>query len=52
MHDQMYTKYLMKTDMVNITDPYVINDIDDTYKGQSIIPIIPVFATANEGRVL
>lgn len=52
MHDQMYTKYLMKTNIKNISNPYIVENIDDTYKGQSIIPIISVPAGSNEGRVL
>lgn len=52
MHDQMYMKYLRKTDMSNLTDPFVRNDVEDTYKGQSIIPIYPIYTETTEGRVL
>ena len=47
MHDQMYQKYLLKTDMKNITNPYVEKYIEDSYKGQKIatIPIYPMPST-------
>lgn len=51
MHDQMYQKYLMKTDIINISNPFV-TEVEDTYQGHSIIPIIPEYTTASEGRVL
>ena len=54
MHDQMYQKYLLKTDMKNITNPYVEKYIEDSYKGQKIatIPIYPMPSTVLEGRVM
>lgn len=54
MHDQMYHKYLLKTDIKNITNPYVEKYIDDTYKGQKIatIPINLIPSTVLEGRVM
>lgn len=52
MHDQMYMKYLRKTDITNITNPFVQTEIEDTYNGQSIIPIYPVYTEASSGRVL
>lgn len=54
MHDQMYQKYLLKTDIKNITNPYVEKYIEDTYKGQKIatIPIYPMPSTVLEGRVM
>jgi hypothetical protein len=54
MHDQMYQKYLLKTDIKNITNPYVEKYIEDTYKGQKVatIPIYPMPSTVLEGRVM
>lgn len=57
MHDQMYTKFLMKTDIVNIADPYQLEDVEDTYDGNkiaayAIIPIVPLVSTTADGRVL
>jgi hypothetical protein len=54
MHDQMYQKYLLKTDIKNITNPYVEKYIEDTYKGQKIatIPIYLTPSTVLEGRVM
>jgi len=54
MHDQMYQKYLLKTDMKNITNPYVEKYIDDVYKGQKLatIPITFIPTTVLEGRVM
>ena len=54
MHDQMYQKYLLKTDIKNIANPYVEKYIEDTYKGQKIatIPIYPMLSTVLEGRVM
>jgi putative methyltransferase len=54
MHDQMYQKYLMKTDLINITNPYTETDVEDSYKGSklSMIPIIPIKSTAADGRVM
>lgn len=57
MHDQMYTKFLMKTDIVNITDPYQLEDVEDTYDGNkiaayAIIPIVPLVSSTADGRVL
>ena len=57
MHDQMYTKFLMKTDIVNISDPYQLEDVEDSYNGNTIakhatIPIIPIISSTADGRVL
>jgi len=54
MHDQMYQKYLLKTDIKNVTNPYVEKYIEDSYKGQKIatIPIYPTPSTVLEGRVM
>lgn len=54
MHDQMYQKYLMKTDIKNMTNPYVEKYIEDTYKGQKIatIPIYSLPSTVIEGRTM
>lgn len=54
MRDQMYHKYLLKTDIKNITNPYVEKYIEDTYKGQRIatIPINLVPTTVLDGRVM
>jgi radical SAM superfamily enzyme YgiQ (UPF0313 family) len=54
MHDQMYQKYLLKTDIINITNPYVETDIEDSYKGNkiSVIPILPIPTTTADGRVM
>lgn len=51
--DQMYEKWLRKTDMHNITNPYIEKFIDDTYKGEKIIiPIIEKPSTVMDGRLL
>jgi radical SAM superfamily enzyme YgiQ (UPF0313 family) len=51
--DQMYEKWLRKTDMHNITNPYVEKYVDDTYKGEKIIiPIIKTPSTVMDGRLL
>ena len=54
MHDQMYQKYLLKTDLLNTTNPYVKTDVEDSYKGNklAVIPIIPVATTVLDGRVM
>ena len=57
IHDQMYTKFLMKTDIVNISDPYQLEDVEDSYNGNTIakhatIPIIPIISSTADGRVL
>jgi hypothetical protein len=57
MHDQMYTKFLMKTDIININNPYQHQDVEDTYDGNKIathatIPIIPIVSTTADGRIL
>jgi hypothetical protein len=51
--DQMYEKWLRKTDIHNLTTPYVEKFIDDTYKGEKIIiPIIQTPTTVMDGRLL
>ena len=57
MHDQMYIKYLLKTDMYNLTNPYKIEDVEDIYDGYTIsnhatIPIVPIMSTTEDGRIL
>jgi hypothetical protein len=54
MHDQMYQKYLLKTDLLNVTNPYVEDNIEDSYKGNkiSVIPILLVATTVLGGRVM
>jgi hypothetical protein len=57
MQDQMYTKFLMKTDIVNITNPYQYQDVEDIYDGNkiashAIIPIISIPSTTADGRIL
>jgi radical SAM superfamily enzyme YgiQ (UPF0313 family) len=57
MQDQMYTKFLMKTNIVNINNPYQYQDVEDTYDGNKIaahatIPIIPIVSTTADGRIL
>jgi hypothetical protein len=47
----------MKTDIVNINNPYQHQDVEDTYDGNKIaahatIPIIPIVSTTADGRIL
>lgn len=53
MEDQMYHKWLNKTDLVNVDNPLVEEYITDEYKGKQIktIPILPV-TTAEQGRFM
>lgn len=49
--DQMYEKWLRKTDIINITNPYVEKFIKGTYK-RTVIPIISTPTTVMDGRPL
>jgi len=51
--DQMYEKWLRKTDMHNVTNPYVEKYVEDLYRGEKItIPIIQKPSTVMDGRLL
>lgn len=51
--DQMYEKWLRKTDMHNITNPYIEKCVYDTYSEERIvIPIIKTPSTVMDGRLL
>jgi putative methyltransferase len=54
MHDQMYQKYLRKTDIINVTNPFIEKPVEDTYKGKRIatIPIKVEKSTVYDGRVM
>lgn len=57
MHDQMYIKYLLKTDIINLTNPFKFEDIEDMYDNHliadhAIIPIIPIMSVTEDGRIL
>lgn len=54
MHDQMYQKFLMKTDIINLDNPFVPAEIIKEYRASHLdsIPIIPIPTTATEGRQL
>ena len=47
----MYEKWLRKTDIINITNPYVEKFIKGTYK-RTVIPIISTPTTVMDGRPL
>lgn len=51
MRDQMYEKFLRKTDIVNITDPY--NEIIEAGPlRKAVIPILPIVSNVHTGMVL
>jgi hypothetical protein len=51
MRDQMYEKFLRKTDIVNITDPY--NEVIEAGPlRKAVIPILPIVSNVHTGMVL
>lgn len=48
--DQMYEKFLRKTDMKNVTNPFVERYIDNTFRGTKI-PIIEVKSNVHTGMI-
>ena len=48
--DQMYEKFLRKTDMNNITNTFIEKFVDNTYKG-SRIPIIEIKSNVHTGMI-
>jgi radical SAM superfamily enzyme YgiQ (UPF0313 family) len=52
MHDQMYSKFLQKNYITNLTRPFVEKHVTDTYKGNKLSLIPVVVEVSNKGRVL
>lgn len=48
--DQMYEKFLRKTDIHNITNPFVEKFVEDTYRGATI-PIIEIKSNVDTGMI-
>lgn len=52
MHDQMYSKFLQKNYITNLTRPFVEKHVTDTYKGNKLSLIPVVVEVSSKGRVL
>ena len=51
MQDQMYEKFLRKTDIINVTNPYT-EIIDAGPLRKPVIPILPIVSNVHTGMLL